>query len=227
MLRELHISNLAVISDARIELAAGLNCFTGATGAGKSLVIGALEVLLGLRSPAEMLRPGAEEGRVSGVFDVKDARSLELIEQATDVRVKQDGGEILITRRLHASGRSSISLNGQPMTLGMLKQVAEHLVDVHGQHDHQFLLKPSNQLDVLDQFGGLKELREAYHAAYQKHQEAKRRVEELAANRSLREQQLELYRFQCGEIDAAELQAGEFEELTGRSAVLRNLEKLK
>src|SRR3954470_17030490 len=84
MLRELHISNLAVISDVRIELHAGLNCFTGATGAGKSLVIGAVEVLLGLRSPAEMLRPGVDEGRVSGVFEVKNAEVLRRVEQITD-----------------------------------------------------------------------------------------------------------------------------------------------
>src|SRR5437763_7926664 len=99
MLRELHISNLAVISDARIELVAGLNCFTGATGAGKSLVIGAIEVLLGMRSPSEMLRPGADEGRVSGLFDVADAATLRAIEQATDVPVSADGGELLLTRR--------------------------------------------------------------------------------------------------------------------------------
>src|SRR5215210_2304832 len=107
MLRELHISNLAVIADARIELAAGLNCFTGATGAGKSLVVGALEVLLGLRSPAEMLRPGAEEGRVSGVFEARDAELLQRIESMTDVPVGADGGELLLTRRLYAGGRSS------------------------------------------------------------------------------------------------------------------------
>src|SRR5690348_11464047 len=152
MLRELHISNLAIIADVRIELQRGLNCFTGATGAGKSLVIGAIEVLLGMRSPAEMLRPGAEEGRVSGVFDVASSDVLDAIERVTDVRVRDDGGEILFTRRLHASGRSSVSLNGHPITLSMLKLAAEHLVDVHGQHDHQYLLKPSNQLDVLDQY---------------------------------------------------------------------------
>jgi DNA repair protein RecN (Recombination protein N) len=121
MLRELHISHLAIISDARIELAAGLNCFTGATGAGKSLVIGAIEILLGLRSPAEMLRPGADEGRVSGVFEVSAPQLLHRIEQATDIHVTQDGGELLITRRLYASGRTSISLNGNPITLSMLK----------------------------------------------------------------------------------------------------------
>jgi DNA repair protein RecN (Recombination protein N) len=227
MLRELHISNLAVISDARIELSNGLNCFTGATGAGKSLVIGAIEVLLGLRSPTEMLRPGADEGRVSGVFDVRDNKLLSRIEQATDIRVRDDGGEVLLTRRLYSSGRSSISLNGNPITLGMLKQVAEYLVDVHGQHDHQFLLKPSNQLEVLDQFANLHALREEYHDVYLKLLDARRRIEELTTGRTFREQQLELYRFQANEIDEAELNAGEYEELSARSAVLNNLEKLK
>jgi DNA repair protein RecN (Recombination protein N) len=227
MLRELHISNLAVISDARIELAHGLNCFTGATGAGKSLVIGAIEVLLGLRSPSEMLRPGAEEGRVSGVFESRDASLLARIEQATDVRVRDDGGELLLTRRLYSSGRSSISLNGNPITLGMLKQVAEYLVDVHGQHDHQFLLKPSNQLEVLDQFANLHALREEYHGIYLKLLDARRRIEELTTGRTFREQQLDLYRFQADEIDAAELNPGEYEELSARSTVLNNLEKLK
>src|SRR5438874_7010819 len=187
MLRELHISNLAVISDASIELAPGLNCFTGATGAGKSLVIGAIEVLLGLRSPAEMLRPGADEGRVSGLFQIDDAKLLAEIGRAVDAPIAGDGGELLLTRRLFASGRSSISLNGNPITLGMLKQVAEHLVDVHGQHDHQFLLKPANQLDVLDQFADLWDLRRRYQDVYHKMQEANARLAELSANRTLRE----------------------------------------
>src|SRR3954452_25521926 len=168
MLRELHISNLAVIADARIELAAGLNCLTRATGAGKSLVIGAIEALLGLRCPAEMLRAGADERRVSGVFEVGNPELLKRVRQLTDVDVIADGGELLLTRRLYASGRSSVSLNGNPITLGMLKQVAEHLVDVHGQHDHQYLLKPSNQLEVLDQFGELLPLRRQYHDVYEK-----------------------------------------------------------
>ncbi|HYO09448.1 MAG TPA: DNA repair protein RecN [Tepidisphaeraceae bacterium] len=226
MLRELHISNLAVIADARVELAAGLNCFTGATGAGKSLVIGAIEVLLGMRSPGEMLRPGVDEGRVSGVFDVRDAGVLQKIEQLTDAPIAADGGELLLVRRLYASGRSSVSLNGNPITLGMLKQVAEHLVDVHGQHDHQFLLKPANQIDVLDQFAALTDLRKRYHDVFAQVQEAKQRLRDLSANRTLREQQLELYRFQADEIDKAELSAGEYEELSARASVLRNLEKL-
>src|SRR3954471_23685474 len=227
MLRELHISNLAVISDVRIELSPGLNCFTGATGAGKSLVIGAVEVLLGLRSPAEMLRPGADEGRVSGVFEVRNKAMLNEIERVTDVPVTNDGGELLVTRRLYASGRSSASLNGNPITLSMLKQAAEHLVDVHGQDDHQYLLKPSNQLAVIDEYGNLDALREQYHAAYAKVVDAKQRMADLSASKHLREQQLELYRFQADEIDTAELKAAEFEELSARATVLSNLEKLK
>ncbi|MDB5297668.1 MAG: recN [Phycisphaerales bacterium] len=227
MLRELHISNLAVISDVRIELSPGLNCFTGATGAGKSLVIGAVEVLLGLRSPAEMLRHGADEGRVSGVFDVGDPALLARVQALTDIPVLDDGGELLLTRRLYASGRSSVSLNGNPITLGMLKQVAEFLVDVHGQHDHQYLLKPANQLDVIDQFGGLEPLRKQYHAVYARVIGARERIAELAASRTLRKQQLELYRFQAAEIDKAELDAAEYEKLEARAAVLTNLEKLK
>jgi DNA repair protein RecN (Recombination protein N) len=227
LLRELHISNLAVIADARIELHRGLNCFTGATGAGKSLVIGAVEVLLGLRSPAEMLRAGVDEGRVSGVFEVASKETQREVERVTDISVVAEGGELLLTRRLYASGRSSVSLNGNPITLGMLKQVADLLIDVHGQHDHQYLLKPSNQLDVLDQFGELWPLRQQYREVYDRLGSIKSRLGELSANRTLREQQLELYRFQAEEIDNAQLDADEYAELGARASVLKNLEKIK
>jgi DNA repair protein RecN (Recombination protein N) len=227
VLRELHISNLAVIADARIELHRGLNCFTGATGAGKSLVIGAVEVLLGLRSPAEMLRGGVDEGRVSGVFEVANKAVQKEIERVTDIPVAAEGGEMLLTRRLYASGRSSVSLNGNPITLGMLKQVADLLIDVHGQHDHQYLLRASNQLDVLDQFADLWPLRQQYRETYDRLQSIKSRLEELSANRTLREQQLELYRFQAEEIDNADLDVDEYAELGARASVLKNLEKIK
>ena len=227
MLKQLHISNLAVISEARIELAAGLNCFTGATGAGKSLVIGAIGVLLGLRSPGEMLRPGSDEGRVSGLFESTDPALLAAVQQLTDVDVAADGGELLLTRKLYASGRSSVSLNGKPITLSMLRGVSEQLVDVHGQHDHQYLLKPANQLDVVDQFGDLFDLRAQYRAVYDQLQAAQSRLAELSTNGDLRRQQLELYQFQAKEIDAAQLDAAEYARLATRSSVLANLETLK
>jgi DNA repair protein RecN (Recombination protein N) len=190
-------------------------------------VIGAIEVLLGLRSPAEMLRAGVDEGRVSGVFFVASKESQKELERVTDIPIASDGGEILLTRRLYASGRSSVSLNGNPITLGMLKQVADLLIDVHGQHDHQYLLKAANQLDVLDQFGDLWGLRQQYREVFDRIQGIKTRLADLSANRTLREQQLELYRFQADEIDGAELDADEYVELGARASVLKNLEKIK
>lgn len=227
MLREIHISNLAVIADARIELHHGLNCFTGTTGAGKSLVIGAIELLLGLRSPSEMLRPGTQEGRVSGVFEVSDPKVLHRIESVCDLTLPGDDRQILLTRRLYASGRSSISLNGNPITLTMLKTIAENLVDVHGQHDHQYLLKPSNQLDVLDEFAKLTDQRQAYQTIYHELQQAQKRLNELEAGTQSRLQQLDFLNFQASEIDSAQIQQGEYEKLAARAQVLGNLEKLR
>jgi DNA repair protein RecN (Recombination protein N) len=128
---------------------------------------------------------------------------------------------------LHASGRSSITLNGNPITLTMLRVVAEALVDVHGQHDHQYLLKPAHQIDVLDQFGDLWSLRRQYHDVFTKLAAARQRLAELSANGVLRKQQLELYRFQANEIDNAELDPAEYRELSARVTILQNLEQLK
>ena len=151
MLTELHISNLAVIEDAAIELDEHFNCFTGQTGAGKSLVIGAFELLLGLRGAADLLRAGADEGRVSGVFELRDPALIKRITQAADLDLdpRAPHQQLLITRKLFASGRTSVSVNGRPVTMAMLKQLGELLIDVHGQHDHQYLLKPAHQLELL------------------------------------------------------------------------------
>jgi len=226
MLRELHISNLAVIADARVDFSSGLNCFTGATGAGKSLVIGAIELLLGLRSPADMLRSGADEARVSGLFETRDERLMNHIASVCDAPANPSG-ELLLTRRINASGRSSASLNGQPITLLMLKGVAEALVDVHGQHDHQYLLRPSNQLAVLDDFAGTTVLRDAYSTAYQSLSAARNQLSDIEAGGRLRVQQLDFAKYQLAEIDAAELRIGEYEELTARAVVLNNLERIR
>ena len=130
---------------------------------------------------------------------------------------------MLLTRRLYASGRSSVTLNGNPITLGMLKQVGESLVDVHGQHDHQYLLKPSNQLDVLDQFGGLGRCASSITTYMSRCTDARRRIDELRPTARSAQQQLELYRFQAEEIDAAELDAAEYQELQARARCWKTL----
>ena len=230
MLRELHISNLAVIAEAHVELTGGLNCFTGATGAGKSLVIGAINVLLGLRSAAELLRRGADEGHVTGVFEVRDQATMQKVRDLVDLPLdgeEGEHGELLLTRRLFSSGRTRVSLNGNPITIAQLKDIGELLVDVHGQHDTAFLLKPGNQIDVLDDFATTDRERSAYAATYQTLQQSRRRLAELTEGRELRQQTLELYRFQADEIDKAELDPAEFETLQSRAGVLENLEQLQ
>lgn len=230
MLRELHISNLAVIEDVGIELGPGLNCFTGQTGAGKSLILGAFEVLLGLRSisggVADMLRPGADEARVSGLFELSDSSLSRQIGQILDLTLEQ-GDQLLITRKFFASGRSSISVNGHPATAPMVRAIGELFVDIHGQHDHQYLLKPSNQLLILDGFAKAMDLREKYGELYAQVRNLTQRRTELAASRTLRRQQLDLFEFQAGEIDAAMPVAGEFDELKARHSLLANMEKVK
>ncbi len=248
MLRELHIQNLAVIQDIKVELHPSLNCFTGQTGAGKSLVIGALEILLGLGQPSEMLRKGAAEGRVSGVFHIESKNLREEIAGATDLPLANEP-ELIIARRIFESGRTSASLNGHPITGAMLKQVGEILVDVHGQHDAQYLLKPGNQLAVIDEFasgilgggagagrGGKRAegatadcmaLRREFGELFRRRQELLGQQQELSASRALRRQQLELYEFQAKEIDEAELVAGEHAEHSARGKLLANLERIK
>ncbi|MEM6561328.1 MAG: AAA family ATPase, partial [Planctomycetota bacterium] len=226
MLRELHISNLAVIADAKVELAGGLNCFTGETGAGKSLVIGAIGVLLGLRSASTLLRRGAKEGRVSGVFAIQDDTVRRGLAACCDVELEAED-DILLTRRIFASGRTSAAVNGHPVTLDMLRAAGEILVDVHGQHDHVFLLKAANQLDVLDQYASLDKLRTDHAATFAEHRQVRAKIDELRRGEKDRTQRLDFLKFQLDEIDAAEPDAEVFEHLEQKAAVLGNLETLK
>lgn len=226
MLRELHISNLAVIADITVELHGGLNCFTGQTGAGKSLVIGALEILLGLRQPQDMLRKGATEGRVTGVFHITSKALREQLAGITDLPLAGEP-EVIIARRIFESGRTSASINGNPITGQMLKMVGEALVDVHGQHDAQYLLKPGNQLQVIDAFAECTPLREQFSELFHQRQALVSQQKELMASRTLRRQQLELYEFQAKEIDDTQLVPGEHEELQARHKMLSNLESIK
>ena len=235
MLLQLHISNLAVIEDVTIELSEGLNCFTGQTGAGKSLILGALEILLGMRSGnlTDMIRPGADEARVSGVFELQDAWVVQQVSAAVDQSI-EPGDSLLITRRLLASGRSTISINGRPATAAIIRTIGELLVDVHGQHDHQYLLKASNQLVILDAFGQTIPLREKFMTGYAQLRRLLQRRNQLIESRTLRRRQLELYEFQADEIDAAAIdepagdeQVSELAELEARHRVISNIQRIK
>jgi len=227
MLRELNIQNLAVIESACVEFGPGLNVFTGQTGAGKSLILGAIESLLGLKkSAAKMIRPGTAQARISGVFDITDTDSAEQVGLTLDLDLLP-GDELVLTRKIFATGRSSLSANGQPITAAMAKRAAESLIDIHGQHDHQSLMRPTRQLALLDDYADCVALRRQFAEQYHSWADLCRTREELTASAELREQQLDLYRFQLGEIDSVEPLAGEMPELTARERVLNSLCKIK
>ncbi len=225
MLRTLSIQNLAVIEDVQVEVDTGFNVFTGTTGAGKSLIIGALELLLGLRASSDMVRAGADEARVSALFEIRDKALRRDIEDISGVPLEE--GQMVIQRRIPSgSGSSRASLNGEPITAGMLRKVGLMLVDIHGQFDQQYLLQAGNQLEVLDIYGRHDALRKAYGCVFRKRQELLDRKRELETGRDLRQQQLELYSFQAEEIDRAAVQAGEIEELQRRRERLAGAERL-
>lgn len=237
MLRELHISNLAIIEDLRLDLTPGLNVFTGQTGAGKSLILGAFEMLLGRRTLADMLRPGAAEGRVSGVFEIGDPSVAAEIHRVADLPqtdTLESGESLLITRKMFASGRSSASINGHPVTIAMLREVGDRLIDLHigdeggssAAGDASFLLRPSNQLAVIDAFAGNDALLEQYAALHHQLVETNRLLDESQRGSTLRSEQLDLLEFQAAEIDAVEPAPGEYEELSARHRVLGEVDRL-
>ncbi len=230
MLLELHISNLAIIEQVNITLAPGLNVFTGQTGAGKSLILGSLELLLGLRGGGEeaamFVRPGSQEARVSGLFDVSSPAMAQRLGQVLDQAISPHE-PILITRRVSASGRSSVSVNGSPATAAMLREAGGLLVDIHGQHDQQFLLKPANQLLILDAFADAAGERQRFEETLRGLRERQRRLMELRQSEAKRSEAMDLYRFQIDEIDQAQPHAGEYEQVKSRYSVLKNAAHLK
>ncbi|MFG0331636.1 MAG: DNA repair protein RecN [Phycisphaerales bacterium] len=237
MLRELHISNLAIIEDIRLELRDGLNTFTGQTGAGKSLVLGAFELLLGRRATSDLVRPGATEGRVIGVFDIDDPEIRRSVAVALDGPTATDleEDEIIITRRISASGRNSAAINGRPVPASTLRDLGERLIDLHAATEagaravgeHAFLLRPANQLALLDAFAGAEEAREAISAIYDRWRSLRDERERLESSQSLRREKLELLRFQADDIDRIEPTDGEYDELQARHDVLANLSRLR
>jgi DNA repair protein RecN (Recombination protein N) len=211
MLRELSVTNLALIEDVRVELRPGFCAWTGETGAGKSLLLGAVGLLLGDRGSADLIRANADELRVSGVFEITHPSIRQHIERITDNEYAD--GQIILARRLNRAGRSVAYVNEQPVSIGTLRQIGEALVDVHGQRESHSLLQPAYQLDLLDAFGKLGPLRERYTELADAMRELRRRHRELSEKQQVRQRELSLLRFEREELDAAELRPGELKEL--------------
>ncbi len=211
MLRELAVQNLAVIEDVRVELRSGFCAWTGETGAGKSLLLGALGLLLGERGSVDLIRTGAEELRVTGRFDFIRLEQKQAVEAILNDTLTDD--ELIVTRRLSRTGRSTALVNEQPVAVTTLKRLGEILVDVHGQRESYSLLQPAYQLEVLDAFGKLAEPRAKYIAAADKVRELRKTHKSLSDARQTRQRELALLRFERDELDAANLQPNEWQSL--------------
>jgi len=224
MLREVRIRNFAVIETVTVPFAPGLNVLTGETGAGKSILIDAILLLRGARAQTDVIRTDAESAAVEAVFDVpRDGAVAAVLDEAG---LDAGGGELVVRRELSRSGRHRAFINDSPVTVGLLERLGDHLVEVHGQHEHQRLLQPGRQLDVLDRFAGAAALRARVAGAHAAWRAASAEVERLRASDRDRARREDLLRFQISELEAARLRPGEDEELRAERRRLQHAERL-
>lgn len=212
MLVELSVQNLALIEDVRVELAPGFCAWTGETGAGKSLLLGALDLLLGGRGSVEMIRTSADELRVTGRFELIRPILREGAERVLGVPLEDD--QLILARRLSRSGRSYAYANDQPVALATIRTLSELLVDVHGQRESQSLLQPAYQLQLLDDFGKLNAARQQYADLADRVRALRRERNDIVAKQQQRQRDLALLQFEREELDRAALSVGECEGLT-------------
>nr|WP_321403299.1 DNA repair protein RecN [uncultured Desulfobacter sp.] len=219
MLHALVIKNFAIIEDLRIEFGSGLSVLTGETGAGKSIIIQAVNLLLGSRASADLVRTGKENAELEAVFDIAaDSHAAQLMaDQDMDV---DDG--LIIRRVVSAEGKSKIYVNSRQITLDFLKQVTQNLAGVSSQHAHQGLLNEDLHLDILDEFAQTFDLRNDVAALYRQIVPLKKEIAVLKAGKEKAEKELELLQFQVDEIESAHIQPGEDEELIQRRDQLQN-----
>ncbi len=211
MLRELSVQNFATIEDARVEFESGLVAWTGQTGAGKSLLLTALGLVLGGKASADVVRAGKADARASAVFDVSELAVREDVEAILGGPL--DDGELILTRRVAAQGRSQSHANGLPVTASMLRQLGARLVEIHGQMEGRTLLEPEQQRALLDAHGGHGTLVSEYGQAREVFERLRHRRQELAEASDRRRRERELLGFERDELVAADPRPGEYAEL--------------
>lgn len=224
MLKTLKIENIAVIESAEIEFSAGLNILSGETGAGKSIVVDAINAILGERTSRELVRSGAEYAFVSAYFEDVGAETEKVLEE---LGIESGGGALVITRKIYALGKSVCKINGCPATVSMLKSVAGGLVNIHGQHDSQALLNPQHHAAYLDMLSKNKAVYTAYKDSFHRLLSVRRQLKALALDEDSKDRQLELLNYQIKELQAAEIRVGEKYELTQKKALFDSSEDIK
>lgn len=224
MLIELRIQNFAVIDRLSVRLEPGLNVLTGETGAGKSIIVGALSLLLGERASADVVREGADRAVVEGVFDV--AGHEEVVDAVAEQGIEVEDGLLILRREVAREGRNRAWVNGSATTAKLLGELGRHLVDLHGQHEHQTLLRAEEQRQILDAFGGSTELADGVSEAHARLRDVERRLADLDRLRREAEQRADFLRFQAEEIEKARLEADEEERLEEEGNRLEHAEDL-
>lgn len=226
MLEHLHIRNVALIKESEISFGDGLNILTGETGAGKSMIIDSLQFALGGRAGKDFLRHGEKQAAVEALFSVQSQALTEKL--AENGIVPEEDGTLLITRTLSEAGKSVCRINGSTVTVGMLKEIAEDMIDIYGQHEHQSLLNPVKHIRLLDRFcgAGFGEAMEEYKNSRQRLKDLEKQLTILIGDESQREQRMDMLLFQKEEIDAAELQEGEEDALLEQKKRLSSMERL-
>ena len=222
MLETLRIKNIAVIDSAEIPFKAGLNILSGETGAGKSIVLEAISLLLGSRANIDLIRAECDEAVVEGLFNLAELPWIK--ERLETAGFDSNTSELLIKRTVNRSGKHRIHVNGELATLTILQNLCEGLIDLCGQHEHQTLIRPATQLELLDRYGSLVTQTQAVGAAYLKSKKLKREREELQNAEADREKRADFLKFQIEELRAAELQSGEDEDLQKRKVLLQSAE---
>lgn len=222
MLQSLYIENIAVIERADIAFDAGLNVLTGETGAGKSIVIDAINAVLGERISRDIVRTGSDEARVTALFsDLSPAAAEALREWGIE---PDEDGCLLIQRTISAEGKGTCRIGGRPVTVSILRDVGRRLVNIHGQHENQALLSPERHVAYLDRLGGHAPLLEAYRAVYDRLCSLRRELDKADMDETMKARRIDLLRYQIDEIEAAELTAGEEEELEASRRLYRHAE---
>ena len=223
MLKSISIRNYAIIDAADTEFEPGLNIITGETGAGKSILVDALGLILGERASNEMIRSGAEKAVVEGVFSVASNKKIKTLLETNSL----DEQDVLILRReVSAKGQNRCFINDTPVNLALLKEAGDYLVDLHGQHEHQSLLRPNTHIEFLDDFGGLDGLLNEYRKSYETLSILFAERERLKQQEAVLKERRDLYEFQLKEIDAVHPKPGEEETLESELRILENSEKL-
>ena len=220
----LRIRNLALVEDLEWQLGPGFTSITGETGAGKSIIIGALQLLLGERTDKSLIRTGADVCAVEAVFAGTGLEKLNLL--LSDAGIEPCEGELIVKRSFSATGTNRQFINGSPATLAVLKNLGDELVDLHGPHDHQSLLSPDRQLELLDGFAHAEEAVREFEQRYRKLQTLQAKQAALSTAESAREQEIGLLRHQVSEIANAKLSAAEEEEIAARYKLAANSKRL-